>query len=105
MKAIHAIAAAVLAATTVITVSGCAVGRDQSTVGQYVDDSAITTQVKARFAESPAVAATSIKVKTLNGVVQLSGFAKNSTEKTQAGAIASRVEGVKKVENDIIVSP
>lgn len=105
MKASHAIAAVVLAASVVVTVSGCAVGRNQSTVGQYVDDSAITTQVKARFAESPAVAATSIKVKTLNGVVQLSGFAKNNTEKSQAGAIASKVEGVKRVENDIIVSP
>jgi osmotically-inducible protein OsmY len=105
MKATQLIAAAVLAASTVVTVSGCAVGRDQSTVGQYVDDTAITTQVKARFAESPAVAATSIKVKTLNGVVQLSGFAKSANEKCQAGAIASKVEGVKRVENDIIVSP
>ena len=105
MKATQVLVAAVLAATTVVTVSGCAVSREQSTVGQFVDDASITTQVKARFAESSDVAATSIKVKTLNGVVQLSGFAKNSTEKNQAGAIASRVEGVKRVENDIIVSP
>ncbi len=105
MKAIHAIAAAVLAGSAVVTVSGCAVSREQSTVGQYVDDTGITTQVKAKFAESPDVAATSIKVKTLNGVVQLSGFAKNTTEKVRAGEIAAGVNNVKRVENDIIVSP
>ncbi|NDP47562.1 MAG: BON domain-containing protein [Sulfuriferula multivorans] len=105
MKAIHAIATALFVATTAVAVSGCAVGRNQSTVGQYVDDSAITTQVKAKFAESPDVAATSIKVKTLNGVVQLSGFAKNSTEKSRAATLAASVEHVKRVENDIIVSP
>lgn len=105
MKAIHAIAAAVLAGSAVVGVSGCAVSREQSTVGQYVDDAAITTRIKAKFAESPDVAATSIKVKTLNGVVQLSGFAKNGTEKDRAGAIAAAVANVKRVENDIIVSP
>ncbi len=105
MKAIHAIATAIFATSAIVAVSGCAVSREQSTVGQYVDDTAITTQVKAKFAESPKVAATSIKVKTLNGVVQLSGFAKSSTEKNRAGAIAAAVEHVKRVENDIIVSP
>ena len=105
MKTIQTIATAVFVSSIALGVTGCAVGRDQSTVGQYVDDSAITTQVKAKFAESPDVAATSIKVKTLNGVVQLSGFAKNNTEKSRAAALAASVEHVKRVENDIIVSP
>lgn len=104
MKPIHAITAVVLAVAGV-TLQGCAVTRDQSTVGQYVDDTAITTEVKARFAQSPEVAATAIKVKTLNGVVQLSGFAKSQNEKMQAEAIAARVDHVKRVVNDIIVSP
>lgn len=104
MKPIHVIAVAVFTAGS-LSLAGCAVTRDQSTVGQYVDDTAITTEVKARFAQSPDVAATAIKVKTLNGVVQLSGFAKSAHEKTTAEAIASRVSGVKRVENDIIVSP
>jgi hyperosmotically inducible protein len=104
MKTTHAIAAAFIAVSG-LTLGGCAVTRDQSTVGQYIDDSAITTEVKARFANSPDVAATAISVKTLNGVVQLSGFAKSTNEKNQASAIASRVDGVKRVDNGIIVSP
>ncbi len=98
------IAAALLAAS-VLGVGGCAVTRDQSTVGQYVDDSTITTQVKARFAESPVVSAMAISVETLNGVVQLSGFAKNATERTTAESIARDVPHVKAVKNDIVVKP
>ena len=85
------------------TAVGCAVTRDQSTVGEYVDDAAITTQVKTRFVESKAVAASSITVETLQGVVQLSGFAKNASEKASAEAIAKEVKGVKSVKNNIIV--
>ena len=86
-----------------VTLTGCAVARDQQTVGSYIDDTTITTQVKARFAEDPAVSALSIKVETLKGVVQLSGFAKNSTERDQAETIAANVKGVTRVTNDIIV--
>jgi osmotically-inducible protein OsmY len=86
-----------------VTITGCAVARDQQTVGSYIDDTTITTQVKARFAEDPIVSAMSIKVETLKGVVQLSGFAKNSAERDQAATIASNVKGVTRVTNDIIV--
>ena len=84
---------------------GCAVTRDQSTVGQFVDDSAITTQVKARFAESPVVSAMAINVETLNGTVQLSGFAKSESERDAAASIARAVPNVKAVKNDIVVRP
>ncbi len=86
-----------------VTITGCAVARDQQTVGSYIDDTSITTQVKARFAEDPTVSAMSIKVETLKGVVQLSGFAKNSAERDQAATIAANVKGVARVTNDIIV--
>ena len=74
-------------------------------MGQFVDDSAITTQVKARFAESPAVSAMAIKVETLNGTVQLSGFAKSADEKNSAESIARKVSNVKAVKNDIVIRP
>lgn len=92
----------VIAATTF---TGCAVTRDQSTVGEYVDDATITTQVKAKFAEDKTVAASSISVETLRGTVQLSGFAKSAAERSQAEAIASRVKGVKAVQNNISIRP
>ena len=82
---------------------GCAVQRDQTTVGAYIDDTAITTAVKARFVENKQVDAVSIKVETLNGEVMLSGFAKDMAEKTTAESIARNTNGVKSVSNQIVV--
>jgi hyperosmotically inducible periplasmic protein len=104
-KQLRAIAFAALTGATILAVTGCAVGRDQETVGAYVDDSVITTKVKAKFAEDKTVAATSISVETLKGTVQLSGFAKSSAEKSQAESLARSVNGVRSVRNDIVVRP
>jgi hyperosmotically inducible periplasmic protein len=81
--------------------AGCAVTDRQSTVGQYVDDATITTRVKTRMAEDPQVSAMRIGVETLNGTVQLSGFAANDTEKARAAQLARSVPGVKDVRNNI----
>lgn len=93
--------------TTVILLgtTGCAVTRGQETVGAYIDDTTITTQVKSRFVENTSVDAASIKVETLNGAVILSGFAKNNTERKAADDIARGVNGVKSVRNEIAVRP
>ncbi len=97
--------ASVIAAIVLITASGCAVTRGQQTAGAYVDDSAITTTVKARMVDNTNVDAAAISVETLNGTVMLSGFAKNTTERTTAGTIAAGVSGVKSVKNEIAVRP
>ena len=97
--------AATIAAVVLLGATGCAVTRGQETVGAYVDDTAITTTVKARFIDNKDVDASSIRVETLNGTVMLSGFAKNTTEKTTAGNIAMKVNGVKTVKNEITVRP
>ena len=104
MKYARAIAFAALAGITIIS-TGCAVGRGQETAGSFVDDSAITTAVKAKYALDKSVAMTSIGVETLNGTVQLSGFAKSATEKAQAEAIARDTKNVRAVRNDIVVRP
>ncbi|MGV8825494.1 transporter [Methylibium sp. Pch-M] len=90
-------------ATTLVVTSGCAVQRGQSTVGQYIDDTTITTSVKAKLVEDKTVDASAISVETLNGTVQLSGFAKTPTEKAQAEVLARRANGVKDVKNSIVV--
>lgn len=106
MKHHSTIASTVLATTlTMLLASGCAVTRDQQTVGSYIDDSAITSSIKARFVDNKQVDAASISVETLKGVVQLSGFAKNSTEKSTAETIARNVKGVTSVRNEIVVRP
>ena len=94
-----------LAALLALSVTGCAVSRDQSTVGQYVDDTGITTRVKARFAEDKTVSAVAIRVETLRGVVQLSGFARSAAERVRAEALARATPGVAGVRNDIVVQP
>ena len=104
MKYARAIAFAALAGITIVS-TGCSVARNQQTVGSYVDDSAITTAVKAKMAEDKSVAATSISVETLNGTVQLSGFAKTQAEKNQAEAIARNTKNVRDVRNSIVVRP
>jgi hyperosmotically inducible protein len=104
MKYARAIAIAALAGITILS-TGCAVVRGQETTGAYVDDAAITTAVKAKYVEDKTVAATSISVETLNGTVQLSGFAKSQAEKDKAEALARGVKNVRAVRNDIAVRP
>lgn len=104
MKYTRAIAIALLAGATIVS-TGCAVIRGQETAGEYVDDVAITTAVKAKFVEDKTVDAGAIKVQTLNGTVQLSGFAKSNAEKSQAEALARSTKGVRQVKNDLSVRP
>lgn len=95
--------AIVTAVAALTTLPGCAVFRDQSTVGEFIDDATVTTQIKARMVESKEVNAGAISVETLNGEVTLSGFAKSSQERDAAARIARGVKGAKKVNNAIVV--
>lgn len=104
MKAPPILSAALLA-VALVTTSGCAVVRDQQTVGSYVDDAAITTRVKARLAKDEHVSALAIGVESLRGTVQLSGFARSAAERATAERLARDVSGVVEVKNDIIVRP
>jgi hyperosmotically inducible protein len=97
--------AAITTALLLLTVTGCAVTRGQETVGAYLDDTGITTQIKSRFVESKQVDASSISVETLNGTVMLSGFAKSQNERMSAETIARAITGVKAVKNEITVRP
>ena len=104
MKYARALAFAALAGITIVS-TGCSVARHQQTVGSYVDDAGITTAVKAKMAEDKSVSAAAISVETLNGTVQLSGFAKSQAEKYQAEAIARHTNNVRDVRNSIVVRP
>lgn len=94
-----------MTALTLLATTGCAVVRDQQSVGSYVDDASLTTRVKGKFAENTVVSAMAISVETLKGVVQLSGFAKTAEEKATAERLARETSGVVGVRNDIIVRP
>lgn len=95
--------AAMVAISSTFSLHAGAASEGQSAVGEYVDDATITTRVKARFAEDSRVSAMRISVETMKGEVLLSGFVRNQDEKERAADIASRVPGVNKVRNNIVV--
>src|SRR5690606_41976633 len=95
--------AAVAAIVAAFAVSGCNVFRGQSTPGEYVDDVAITSQVKAKLLDSDGVDGLDVNVDSKNGEVTLSGWASNTAEIRAAGSIAREVEGVKSVDNKLQV--
>ena len=104
MKLSRALAIAILTGAA-LAGTGCSVMRGQETAGSYVDDASITTAIKAKFVEDKTVDAAAIKVETLNGTVQLSGFAKSNAERQQAENIARNTKGVRSVQNNLTVRP
>lgn len=82
---------------------GCASTQHQSSTGDYVDDSVITTKVKTAIFNEPALKTLQITVVTFKGEVQLSGFVDTAQSVTKAGEVARSVKGVTSVKNDLIV--
>lgn len=80
---------------------GCASTVTQEGTAEYVDDSVITTQVKARILNEPTLKSYEINVETFKGVVQLSGFVPQESNWIRAVEIARGVKGVRLVKNDI----
>jgi hyperosmotically inducible protein len=87
----------------VVSVAGCAGGKKYESTGEYVDDSAITTKVKASILGDSKLKTLQIDVETFKGVVQLSGFVDSSEMATRAAELARTVKGVKMVNNSLIV--
>jgi hyperosmotically inducible periplasmic protein len=88
---------------TTLLSTGCAGTATRESTGEYVDDAALTTKVKAAFVKDPVVKATQVKVDTFRGVVQLSGFVDTADQSTRAEQIAAAVQGVTSVKNNITV--
>ena len=82
-------------------VAGCAGGPTSASTGQQIDDTVITSKIKTAFVKDPAVSTLNIGVETFKGTVQLSGFANNQTEVSRAVELASDVQGVRSIKNDI----
>ena len=79
---------------------------DQSsgeTIGEKTDDAVITSKVKMELMGNRGTSAMRTEVDTSNGVVTLSGMAKNTAEKELATQIAKKVKGVKKVNNQMTI--
>jgi osmotically-inducible protein OsmY len=95
------ITAALLATLFLGTATGCASTSSQDSVGQYLDDSAITAGVKAAILNDLSLKVAEINVETHQGVVQLSGFVSSADNVATASSVARTVKGVKSVKNDL----
>jgi len=100
MKALKLIVAIGMA-FALITSVGCASTSKKEGTGEYMDDSVITTKVKAAIFNEPTLKSAEINVETFKGVVQLSGFVNSQEDINKAIAVAGRVGGVKSVKNDM----
>ncbi len=86
-----------------LSLLGCASTPGQSGTGEFIDDSVITTKVKAAIFNEPTLSAYEINVETFKGVVQLSGFVSSRADINKAIQVAHTVKGVKSVKADMRV--
>lgn len=95
--------ATLLFAACLLAVAGCGSTPMREGTGEYLDDSVITTKVKAEIFNEPSLKSAEINVETFKGVVQLSGFVSSIANIDKAVAIARTVKGVQSVKNDMRV--
>jgi osmotically-inducible protein OsmY len=95
--------ATVLFSFLLVVVAGCASTPKSEGTGEYVDDTVITTKVKADILNEPTLKSREIKVETFKGIVQLSGFVSSQADINKAVELARSVKGVKSVKNDMLV--
>jgi osmotically-inducible protein OsmY len=89
--------------TMIAIIGACASTSKKESTGEYIDDSVITTKVKSQLAADDFLKSFQISVETYKRTVQLSGFVASNAAVDKAGEIASNVNGVKMVKNDLIV--
>jgi len=87
----------------IATFAACTSTSTKESTGEYVDDSVITTKVKALLANDDFFKSFQISVETYKGIVQLSGFVNSQQAVDKAGQIARSVQGVKSVKNNLSV--
>ncbi len=90
-----------LFAVSLITLAGCASTAKHEGTGEYIDDAAITTKVKAVIFNEPTLKSREINVETFKGAVQLSGFVSSQADINKAVEVTRTVKGVSSVKNDM----
>lgn len=106
MHRLRIFSVAVLAMLGAVQLAGCASAPGQRATGQVIDDSALTARVKTEIAQDASLGtAANVNVNTYRGVVQLSGFVESEEAKRRAESIATGVQGVQSVKNDLQVNP
>ncbi len=91
----------ILVSILLVTLVGCVSTPKQESTGEYLDDTVITTKVKAAIFDEPSLKSTEIVVTTYKGKVQLSGFVSSQADIDKAVQVARGVKGVVDVTNDM----
>ena len=91
---------AIVIAAALLGLAGCATSPGGTS---WFDDAATTAKVKKAIFNEPSLKSMNVSVSTENGIVALSGSVKSKAERSKATAVATQVEGVKKVKNDLKV--
>jgi len=102
MKPLKSISTFLLAGMLAVML-GCAGTATTEGTGEYVDDTVITTKVKAAIFNEPTLKSAEINVETFKGVVQLSGFVSSQANVNKAIVVAKNVKGVTSVTNKMSV--
>lgn len=92
----------IILAVMLATVLGCASTAKHEGTGEFIDDTMITTKVKAAIFNEPSLKSAEINVETFKGVVQLSGFVHDKADINKAAELARQVKGVTSVKNDLM---
>lgn len=92
-----------LLSLSLINLSACASKPNQEGTGEYLDDSVITTKVKAAILGDKTLKVAEINVETFKGIVQLSGFVNSAEDINTAVRITRNISGVVSVKNDMRV--
>lgn len=87
----------------IVSLAGCAGSKRYESTGEYIDDSVLTTKVKASILGDSKLKILQIDVETFKGIVQLSGFVDTPEAAERAVQLARTVKGVKQVNNSLIV--
>jgi osmotically-inducible protein OsmY len=100
MSSLKCYSAFFIAALLLLTL-GCASTPQRESTGEYIDDSVITSKVKAAIFNQPSLKVLQINVETTKNVVHLSGSVATQVEMNTAVELARSVEGVRSVRNDL----
>jgi osmotically-inducible protein OsmY len=92
----------VVAVRNELTVTATA--RPRETVGETIDDSSITAQIKTSLLFHKSVRAMATKIITRRGMVSVHGEAKTEAEKATVTRLAEDIKGVKHVTNHMTIA-
>jgi hypothetical protein len=95
------LAAGLAASVAILALTGCQSTSSDRSVGRKLDDRIVNSRVKDALSGDALYKFPEVRVMTYDGVVQLSGFVTSEEQKSKAGEVAKKVEGVHDVINNI----